>query len=147
MWRLRSLLAPNVSGVRRFVLLIPAAVIAILVVAQLVLPGIAEQRLRDRLARSGRVIAVQVSAFPAIELLWHHADKVVVRLASYRSNSGHLGSTLDQAADVGKLDASAAELDAGLLKLHDAALTKRGDELVGNARITEADLRSSLPIL
>ena len=47
------------------------------------LPGIAAQRLRDRLSRSGRVLEVKVEAFPAIELLWHQADRVVVRMASY----------------------------------------------------------------
>src|SRR5947209_8668484 len=44
-----------------------AAVLALLVIAQLVLPGIAEQRLRDRLARSGKVLDVEVHAFPAID--------------------------------------------------------------------------------
>ena len=35
-------------------------VVVLLVVAQLVLPGIAVQRLHDRLARSGRVLEVKV---------------------------------------------------------------------------------------
>lgn len=138
---------PNVRAVRRIVLLIGVVVIIGLVLAQLVLPGIAEQRLRDRLGRSGRVLKVEVDAFPAVELLWHHADKVVVRLASYRSSAGHLGSTLEQVGDAGQLDASAAELDAGLLKLRDATLSKRGDMLTGSALVTEADLKSSIPIL
>jgi len=146
-WRLRSLWAPNVGTVRRLALLLAGGVVFVLVIAQLFLPGIAEQRLRDRLSRSGRVLKVEVDAFPAIELLWHHADKVVVRLASYRSNPGHLGSTLDEAAGVGRLDATATELDTGLVTLHDAELSKRGDQLSGTARVTEADLRSSMPIL
>ncbi|MFZ0377875.1 MAG: hypothetical protein WAL38_08625, partial [Solirubrobacteraceae bacterium] len=58
-------------------------VLLVLVVAQLVLPGIAADRLRDQLARSGTVISVKVSAFPAIELLWGDADSVVVRLGRY----------------------------------------------------------------
>ncbi len=68
------------------------------------LPGIAEQQLRDRLARSGTVLHVEVHAFPAIELLWHQADRVVIRMGQYRSSSPNLGSTLGQTADVGKLD-------------------------------------------
>ncbi len=122
-------------------------VILALAVAQLVLPGIAAQRLRDRLAKSGQVLDVQVHAFPAIELLWHQADKVVVRLGRYRPAAGQLGSTLDQAADVGTLDASAREVDYGLLTLHDASLVKRGDRLTGAATINESDLRSAVPIL
>jgi len=126
---------------------VAALIIVLLVVAQLVLPGIAAQRLRDQLARSGQVLSVQVQAFPAIELLWHHADTVVVRLGRYRPRTGNLPSTLDQTGDVGTLDASAQEVDYGLLTLHNATLAKRGDELRGSATVTDADLRSALPIL
>jgi hypothetical protein len=122
-------------------------VVVLLIVAQLVLPGIAAQRLRDRLSQSGHVLSVQVSAFPAIELLWHQADKVVIRMQQYRSNPGHLGSLLGEAGNVGSLDASATEFQSGLLTLRDASLRKRGDQLTGTAEVTEADLRSSLPIL
>jgi hypothetical protein len=122
-------------------------VLVLLVVAQLVLPGIAAQQLRDRLARSGDVLSVQVHAFPAIELLWHQADRVVVRLGRYRSGTGPLGSTLSQTADAGSLDASATVLTAGLLTLHDATLRKRGDQLTGTARVTESDLRAAVPFL
>lgn len=123
------------------------AILAVLVVAQLVLPGIAARRLRDRLARSGTVLTVQVDAFPAITLLWHRADQVVVRLGRYRSSTGGLSSLLDQTADVGSLDASATELDTGLLTLRDATLSKRGNRLIGSATVTEADLRAAVPFL
>jgi hypothetical protein len=122
-------------------------VILLLVVAQLVLPGIAAQRIRDQLSKSGRVLEVSVSAFPAIELLWHQADKVVVRMANYRSGSGKLASLLDQSADVGTLDASAAELTTGLLTVRNATLHKRGNVLTGSAGVTESDLRSAVPFL
>jgi LmeA-like phospholipid-binding len=122
-------------------------VVVILGVGQLVLPGIAAQRLRDRLARYGNVLEVEVHAFPAIELLWHHADRVVVRMGRYSSRPGPLGATVGGAADVGSLSASAQELDTGLLTLRNATLQKRGDRLTGTAEVTEADLRSALPIL
>jgi hypothetical protein len=122
-------------------------VVGLLVVAQLVLPGIAAQQLRDRLSRSGRVLEVKVQAFPAIELLWHQADRVVVHVANYRATPGHLGSTLAQTADTGSLYASAQELHSGLLTFHNATLSKRGNELVGSAGITEADLRSAVPFV
>src|SRR5579859_6167414 len=120
-------------------------VIVLLAIAQLVLPGIAAQSLRDRLQRSGQVLEVEVHAFPAVELLWHQADSVVVRLGRYTSRPGHLASLLDQAGEVGSLSASVAELDTGLLTLHDATLHKRGAELTGTAQVTEADLRRALP--
>jgi LmeA-like phospholipid-binding len=121
-----------------------AVIILLLVVAQIVLPGIAAQNLRDRLSHNGRVLSVSVSAFPAIELLWHQADKVVVHMARYRSTTGHLQSLLDETANTGSLDASAAELDTGLITFHDAALHKRGNQLLGSATVTPADLRSAL---
>lgn len=121
-----------------------AVIVLLLLVSQLVLPGIAAQRLRDRLSKSGQVLDVQVSAFPAIELLWHQADRVVVRLKSYRSNPGPLSNLLDQTADTGSLDASASLLDTGLVTLHDATLRKRGNGLTGSATVTAADLRSAL---
>ncbi len=133
---------------RRIITLASAGVVVVvLVIAQLVLPGIAAQRIRDRLARSGTVVSVQVDAFPAIKLLWHRADRVVVRLARYRSSTGNLSSLLDQAGDVGSLDASATELDTGLLTLRDATLSKRGKQLTGSATVTEADLRAAVPFL
>jgi hypothetical protein len=124
-----------------------ALIIVVLGVAQLVLPGIAARHLRAQLAHSGQVLSVTVSAFPAIKLLWHDADTVVIRLGRYRPATGDLPRTLDQAGDVGSLTASAREVDYGLLTLHDATLTKRGDRLRAGATVTEADLRSALPIL
>ncbi len=122
-------------------------VLVLLVVAQLVLPGIAAQNLRDRLAKSGRVIDVQVSAFPAIELLWHQADKVVVRMATYHSSVSHVSGLLDEAKDAGTIDASAAEFNTGLVTLHNATLRKRGNQLTGTAFVTASDLRSAVPFV
>jgi hypothetical protein len=134
--------------VRRLAVLSAAAlVVVLLVVGQLVLPGVAAQRLRDRLSRSGRVLEVQVDAFPAIKLLWHHADTVVVRMATYRAAPSQLPDTLAQAADVGTLRASAQLFQDGLLTLHDAALVKHGSALRGAATVTQEDLRTALPIL
>ena len=78
-------------SLRRVLLFGAALVLLVLVIAQLILPGIATQDLRDRLAKSGRVLQVEIHAFPAIELLWNDADRVVVRMDTYTSVPGHLG--------------------------------------------------------
>src|SRR5436305_15339365 len=116
---------------RRIAALASAVVLllVLLVVAQLVLPGIAAQRLRDRLGKNGTVISVHVSAFPAIELLWHQADSITVRMASYHSSTGRLSSLLAQSSDVDTLNASTNVMHTGLLTLHNATLHKRGDAL------------------
>ena len=46
-----------------------------------------------------------------------------------------------------ELSASVAELDTGLLTLRDAALSKSGSILVGSGAVTQADLRTALPVL
>lgn len=135
---------------RRVALAVGAVLLVIVVVlgvAQLVLPGIAAQRLRDRLARSGTVEKVEVDAFPAIELLWHHADRVVIRMGDYRSAPAKLSSTLGQIRGTSTLDASVTDLATGLLTVRNARLRKRGNALTATATITQADLRASLPIL
>ncbi len=121
--------------------------VVVLGVAQLVLPGIAAQRLRDQLGRNGQVRSVHVHAFPAIQLLWHRADRVEISLGDYRLASAGLAAKLGQTADVGSLTASATRFQTGLLTLRDATLITRGSELSATATVTEADLRSALPIL
>lgn len=135
-------------SVRRLIALgVVAVVVVVLGVAQLVLPGIAAQRLRSQLAPFGQVVSVRVSAFPAIKLLWHRADTVEIRMATYRSSAAGLSGKLGQISDVGTLTASAQQVMEGLITLHDATLTKRDDRLQGSATVTEAELRSALPIL
>lgn len=124
-----------------------AAVVVILAIAQVALPGLAATRLRERLARSGQVLSVTVAAFPAIELLWSTADRVTVRLGRYRSTPGGLGRLLAESGSVDRVTASARELDTGLLTLRDATLQKSGPVLTGSARVTQADLRAAFPIL
>jgi hypothetical protein len=134
--------------VRRLIALAVAGVVLIvLIVAQLVLPGIAASRLRDQLSQSGTVLTVKVSAFPAIELLWGQADSVVVRMGRYAAGASKIGSLLEQTSDVGELDASAQRFDSGALTLRDASLRKQGNELIGTATVSEADLRSVVPFL
>lgn len=127
-----------------FVVLI---VLVVLVIPQLVLPGVAAQQLRNRLSHSGSVVDVEVDAFPAIKLLWHQADKVVIRMGSYRASSAQLSRTLGGVADAGRLDASANRLVAGLLTVRDARLEKRGNQLSASGTVTEGDLRASFPVL
>jgi hypothetical protein len=134
--------------VRRLIALgVVGAVLVVLVIAQLVLPGIAANRLRDQLSESGTVLSVKVSAFPAIELLWGHADSVVIRMARYQAGASQIGSKLGRAADVGTLDISVQEVQSGLLTVRDARLRKQGSELIATAVVRQADLRAAVPFL
>ena len=128
-------------------LLVVLVVIVVFGVAQLVLPGIAAHRIRSQLGRYGQVQSVSVSAFPAIELLWHHADSVSVAMRSFQSGSTGLAGRLDQLSNVGTVHASAARVTVGLVTARDARLVKHGSSLVATARVTDADLRGALPVL
>ncbi len=134
---MRRLIALGVVGV----------VLLVLVIAQLVLPGIATRRLRDQLARSGTVLSVKVSAFPAIELLWGQADSVVVRMGRYEAGASEIGNKLGRAANVGTLDLSAQEVRSSALTLRDARLHKQGNQLIGSATVMQSDLRAAVPFL
>ncbi len=123
------------------------AVILLLLVAQLVLPVIAARIVRGRLEAHGQVISVSVSAFPAIELLWGHAGKVNVRMASYNAPPEEVTGELQQADDVGTLNVSIQSLHTGLLQLHDVGLTKRGSEIDVGAQLELKDLQNAVPFL
>lgn len=132
---------------RLAVLGVVLVVIVVFGVAQLLLPGIAAHRIRSQLGRYGQVQSVSVSAFPAVELLWHHADRVSVRMNSFHANGSGLAGRLDQLAGVGTLHADVARVTVGLLTVRDARLVKHGASLVATARVTDADLRGVLPVL
>ena len=119
--------------------------VVLLVASQFALPPIAEHRLRGKLERSGTVQRVDIKAFPALELLWHHADRVVVRMGRTRTGTGNLADHLAQAHETDELDARVGELNVLTLRLHDVRLTKRGDRLLASATVDDADLRAALP--
>ena len=113
--------------------------------AQLVLPMVAERRLRERLERVGEVREVDIHAFPALRLLWGGADRVVVRMGSTGAGTGRLADLLARARQTGELDATAERLRVLLLALRDVRLRKRGAELTGEATVTAEELEAALP--
>jgi hypothetical protein len=121
--------------------------ILVLGVGQLLLPGIAAQSVRSRLAAHGSVLSAEVSAFPAIELLFGDANRVSVVMGRYRVGAAQVASDLQQAAGVNDLEVRAHSLTTGRLTLTGVALTKRGSAVSGRADISEAALRGAVPFL
>ena len=124
-----------------------ATVLAFLAACQLLLPGIAAGRLRTMLSRSGAVRSVSVSAWPAVELLWHHADTVTVSMGSWSASPGRLQGQLGQLGDVGTLHATIGVVHVGVLTVHRAALVSDDGRLLGQGTVRETDLRSAVPFL
>jgi hypothetical protein len=128
-------------------LLVVALLLALLAACQLVLPGLAAGRLRAMLARSGSVRTVSVSAWPAVELLWHHADNVTVSMRRWSASSARLDAQLRQLRSVGTFDATVGVVDVGALVVHDASLVVSRGRIVGEGTVREADLRRAVPFL
>jgi hypothetical protein len=126
-----------------------AAGVALLVAAflatELVLPRQAENRVRDELRGSARVEAVEVHAFPALKLLFGHADRVDVRVDEATAGTGKLAELLASTERTDELRATARTVRLGPLVMRDMRLRKDGSRLSGEAAITEADLAAALP--
>lgn len=130
---------------RRVALIVLAVLVLLLAGSQLLLPSVAEDRIRSDLAETGEVRRVEVSAFPALGLLAGRADRVEVEMGRARAVGGRLAGLVEDARGVEELDASVASLQLGRLAVEDVRLVKRGDELEGRARLTDAALAAALP--
>ena len=89
-----------------------ALVVLLLVVAQLVLPGIAAQRVRDHLARSGQVLSCRSTRFRRSSCSGTTPTGSSSGWAA-TGTPGKLGSSLSQSGSVGSLDATATESTPG----------------------------------
>jgi hypothetical protein len=134
------------------VLCVLALLVLLVVLAQVFLPSLAAQRVRDRVARYGTVRSVSVSAFPAIELLWGKADSVSIAAGTLSVPSGRLASLLWESHTVTDLitSAEAATITAipsfrQGLRLSDMRTEKRGSTINSSATLTQQQLDEALP--
>jgi hypothetical protein len=134
-----------VRRARRIAAAIAGALVLLLVLAQLFLPGIAASRISDRVARYGHVQSVHVSAWPAVKLLWGDADSVSLRAGQLRVSPAGAAKLAHEARGVGKLDATATGARLGPLELSDVGLRKRGDQLSAQAFLSNSALHAALP--
>jgi hypothetical protein len=120
------------------------AIALVLVLAQLLLPMIAADRVRARVGKYGTVESVSVSAWPAIELLWGTVGSVKVRAKSLQISPAQTAKLLWEARGVQRMDVTVDSVREGPLQLHDASLKKHGDALQGQAWIAKADVKAAL---
>jgi hypothetical protein len=120
-------------------------VVLLLVLSQLFLPGIAGDRISSRLSRYGHVRSVEVTAWPAVKLLWGEADKVRVRAEDLNLALPQTGHVLGEARGADDIDMSAARVRVGPLVLSDASFQKRGSQLSAQALASEAAVAAALP--
>jgi DUF2993 family protein len=122
-----------------------AVLLLILLASQLLLPRLAENRLRGRLEKNGVVEKVDVHAFPALKLLGGKADRATIRMRDGHAGPGRLADLLAGTQDTEKLDATVDGARILNLRLKALRLRKRGRDFTGTATVTDADLRAALP--
>jgi hypothetical protein len=133
------------GGMRRLALLLVGGVALALAAAQVLLPRIAASRISSRVGRYGGVQEVEVRAWPAVELLWGHADSVSVRAKPLSLSPAQAAKLLWEARGVQRMELAAPEVRVGPLRLTGARLHKRGSSLTAEAGVSEADMRAALP--
>jgi hypothetical protein len=129
----------------RLLLLLLVGVALILLLGQLLLPGIAANRVSSRVGRYGKVDSVDVHAWPAVQLLWGSADSVTVRARSLSLTPAQAAKLLWEARRVDHLDFTATSVRLGPLRLTDARVRKRGSSLSAQAVAGQADVKAALP--
>jgi hypothetical protein len=121
------------------------AALVLLALGQLLLPRLASSRISSRVGRYGKVEHVDVSAWPAVQLLWGSADSVTVRARSLSLSPAQAAKLLWEGRDVERMQLLASSVRLGKVRLGDAKVRKRGGTLAAEASIGEADVRAALP--
>ena len=116
-----------------------------LVLAQVLLPRIAESMISSRVGRYGNVRSVSVSAWPAVKLLWGSVDSVRVRAGSISMSPEQAAKLLWEGRGAARMDVTAEHVMVGGLALSDATVSMRGSALRGVAHAGEAAVRAALP--
>jgi hypothetical protein len=122
---------------------IATLLLGLLVIAQLVLPGLAANRIEGRLTAGGGEASATVSSFPAARLLFGDGDRVSI-------NGEGLHLPLDSDTDAfarldgfGEVEVELANFQAGPFTVSRFDLTRRGSEpyhLVTSSSTTAAEL-------
>ncbi len=129
----------------RIALAAAGGVVLLLVLAQLLLPTIAARIARGQIEKYGPVRSISVHAFPAIELLWGHAQSARIEAGELRMSVSQLDGLLPRLQGIGSVDMNLAGLSLGSLRAQDVRVAKRGSALQMRASITTADVQSALP--
>jgi DUF2993 family protein len=130
---------------RRLLLWVAGAVLLVLVLSQLLLPRIAASRIHSRLSRYGEVHSVDVSAWPALELLLGDADSVHIHAGALAMSTARAATLLHEAKGISSLSVSATSVHLGRLRLTHAGLQKHGDRLSATGVLSAGDARAALP--
>lgn len=119
--------------------------VLVFVLTQLFLPGIAASRISSRVGRYGTVKSVSVNAWPAVKLLWGHADSVTVRARNLKLSPKQTAKLLWEARGASSVEMTAPSAQEGSLRLSGVSLRKHGNALTAEGQMTDADVNAALP--
>ena len=122
-----------------------AAAIAVLVLAQLLLPGIAARMVRRKIEKYGTVESVKVKAWPAVKLVWGEVDEVKVKAGRLKLSEGQTVALLKEAKGVDRMDTTAESVEVGSLRMTSTSLQKHGSALRAEGQVSEEDVKRALP--
>lgn len=131
--------------IKRIVAGVVALVIALLLASQLILPRVAERRIRSKLSESGVAARVKVSTFPAAKLLLGRVDSAVVTVDSAQITREKVAGLVAATRDIDALNVVAPSMQVAGIALTDVTLRKRGSVITTSATTGRADLLALLP--
>jgi hypothetical protein len=129
----------------RVAIAVGVAFVALVALGQWLGPVIAARVVRGKIERYGTVRSVTVRAWPAVKLLWRHADEVRVRAGALKLSPEEAAGLLGEAKGTQTVLASAQSAEVGGLRLRNAWLEKHGGVLRAEGTVSEADIRRALP--
>ena len=109
------------------------------------LPSVAENRVRDELAGMGVVTDVEISAFPAVMLLFGDVESAAIQMSSATLDVEDMEEMLDKFGGVDALDAEIDTLEAGPFDVASVGLEKRGQSLDATATLDVEQIEGLLP--
>jgi hypothetical protein len=131
--------------VARIAIVVGVGIVALVVLAQLLAPGIAARVVRGKVEKYGTVRSVQVKAWPAVKLAWRRADEVRVSAGKLKLEPEQAVGLLKEAKGTDRVEASVESVEVGGLRLTDARLEKHGDKLRAEGVASEEDVKRALP--
>lgn len=107
--------------------LIVAALAILVLAAQFVVPGIGEGQIEDRLTENGGSASAQLSATPAVRLLWGDGDRIEVTGSDLDLDLSENPEVFDRLDGFGDVDVSLSDFRAGPFDVTSFVLARDGD--------------------
>src|SRR6476620_261230 len=112
---------------QRFAIRLAIALVALLIISQFVLPPIAENRLEGNVTEHGGSAHADLSAIPALELLFKHGDKLGLTASNLSVDlNQHQRDVFNQLDNFGEVDITITDSRAGPFTVSRFHVTKTG---------------------